>query len=216
MSVQKILALPRSLLINLYLFGIKGLEIPILISNKTKLKGIRRENVIVLKPAKFCIQIGFGGTEGVIENRYSILKIEGNGRVLFGGVVHIGAGSSIRIDAGTFYIGNDFYCNKNCFFSCSESIKIGDHVLLGWNVSIRDSDGHTIIQNGVRREPKAEVNIGDHVWIASNVNVLKGVAVGRNSVVAYGSCLTKVFKEEKCLIGGIPGKVIKKNIEWEK
>lgn len=41
-------------------------------------------------------------------------------------------------------LGNDFYANRNLTIQCEKQILFGDNDLLGWNVSVRDTDGHRI------------------------------------------------------------------------
>ncbi len=118
------------------------------------------------------------------------------------------------MDNGTLEIGSNFYCNKNCFISCSEGIRIGSDNLWGWNVSIRDSDGHTIIHNGTEKASSAPVEIGDHVWIASYADILKGVHISNNSVIAYRSCVTKSVPCDNVLVAGCPAKIVQDDIDW--
>lgn len=95
------------------------------------------------------------------------------------------------------------------------SIEIGDHVLLGANARIYDTDFHPIhFQDRVAGVPaKTEaVVIGEHVWLAANVTVLKGVHIGARSVIAAGSVVVSDIPED-CLAGGIPAKVIRKITE---
>ncbi|MDA7870453.1 acyltransferase [bacterium] len=95
------------------------------------------------------------------------------------------------------------------------SIEIGDHVLLGANARIYDTDFHPIhFQDRVAGAPAktAAVVIGEHVWLAANVTILKGVHIGARSVIAAGSVVTSDIPED-CLAGGIPAKVIRKITE---
>ena len=95
------------------------------------------------------------------------------------------------------------------------SIEIGDHVLLGANARIYDTDFHPIhFQDRVVGVPaKTEaVVIGEHVWLAANVTILKGVHIGARSVIAAGSVVVSDIPED-CLAGGIPAKVIRKITE---
>lgn len=95
------------------------------------------------------------------------------------------------------------------------SIEIGDHVLLGANARIYDTDFHPIhFQDRVAGVPaKTEaVVIGEHVWLAANVTILKGVHIGARSVIATGSVVVSDIPED-CLAGGIPAKVIRKITE---
>ena len=47
-----------------------------------------------------------------------------------------------------------------------------------------------------------------------NVTVLKGVTIGDGAIVTAGSVVTKDVPG-KCLVGGVPAKVIKKDIHWK-
>lgn len=162
------------------------------------------------------VKIGFGGSPAVIEKAYSRFAVKRGAAVIFEGSAGISAGSSICVDGGTCVVGNNFSTNKNCFIACSKGIVIGDNVVLGWNVNIRDNDGHVIVDRstGVLSESK-DVHIGNHVWLCSYVDVLKGAAIPDDSVVAYGSLVTKSFEKCSVLIGGFPAKVLKENITWE-
>lgn len=50
--------------------------------------------------------------------------------------------------------------------------------------------------------------IEDDVWCGANVTILKGVTIGRGSVVAAGAIVTKSFPPYS-IIGGVPAKLIK-------
>ena len=101
-------------------------------------------------------------------------------------------------------------------FFLSEGITFGENVLLGWNINVRDSDGHMMYHDGQKVPSFKPVYIGNHVWIASCVDILKGVTIPDGSVVAYRSCLTKPFAEKNALIAGYPAKIVRTDIEWEK
>ena len=92
-------------------------------------------------------------------------------------------------------------------------IEIGDDTMLGANVTIADTDfhslhpayraGHTHPTIGI-----AEVRIGKRVFIGTNSLVLKGVTIGDNSVIGAGSVVTKDVPEN-CIAAGNPCKVIR-------
>lgn len=65
MRIDKILALPRSLILNIALFGWGRVKCPIIFSNDTKITGLKR-NKILMDEKKFgIVSIGFHGSEGL-------------------------------------------------------------------------------------------------------------------------------------------------------
>lgn len=96
----------------------------------------------------------------------------------------------------------------------SSVICIGSDCLFGRDCEIRASDGHYIYQNGERINKSKSVEIGDHVWLANEVLVLKGVKIGRDSVVGARSLVTKNI-DNNCLAVGNPAKIIRQDIVWK-
>ena len=139
--------------------------------------------------------------------------------IIFNGTAQFSEGISIRIGPnGILNIGNNFATNKKCSLLCDGDMRIGNDVLLGWKVNIRDSDGHIIYDNitKVKNPIQKDVTIGNHVWVASCVDILKGTEIRDNSVIAYRSCVLSKFDKSNCIIGGYPAKILRKNINWEK
>lgn len=54
----------------------------------------------------------------------------------------------------------------------------------------------------------------DDVWIGANVTILKGVTIGRGSVVATGAVITKSCPPYS-IIGSVPAKVLKMRFSVE-
>jgi acetyltransferase-like isoleucine patch superfamily enzyme len=71
--------------------------------------------------------------------------------------------------------------------TAAERVVLGSDVLCGANVSIMDTDWHSLDAGSGRAAAHAPVTIGDGVWLGLNVTVLKGVAIGAGTVVAAGS-----------------------------
>ncbi|MFP7754058.1 acyltransferase [Thermodesulfobacteriota bacterium B35] len=93
--------------------------------------------------------------------------------------------------------------------SAAQSIVIGKNVLCGANVSISDTDWHHVNrQEGRASVPTAPVVIGDNVWLAMNVVVLKGVTIGDNSVIGANSVVTKNIPAN-VLAAGQPAKTVR-------
>jgi acetyltransferase-like isoleucine patch superfamily enzyme len=92
-------------------------------------------------------------------------------------------------------------------------IAIGPGCLLGANVTIADTDFHPVRPENRRYEdrpshvPAAPVTIDENVFIGSDVIVLKGVHIGRNSVIGAGSVVTQDVPPDS-VAAGIPCRVI--------
>lgn len=80
---------------------------------------------------------------------------------------------------------------------------------------MRDSDGHTIIKNGVAQPSVKPVTIGNHVWIASESHILKGTVIPDDCVVGYDSLVNSEFTTTNAIIAGHPAQIVAKNIEWQ-
>lgn len=113
-------------------------------------------------------------------------------------------------------IGNHTIIPKKSIFYCTEApLIIGNKVMFGPCPTIItgnhriDVIGQFMIDNKIKLpENDAPVIIEDDVWCGSHIIILKGVKIGRGSVVAAGSVVTKSCPPYS-VIGGIPAKVLK-------
>ncbi|MDA3884308.1 MAG: acyltransferase [Candidatus Delongbacteria bacterium] len=89
------------------------------------------------------------------------------------------------------------------------SIRIGDDVLCGANTTITDYDWHGIDPDKRNFPPDPKpIIIEDNVWLGLNCVVLKGVTIGKNSVIGADSVVTKDIPSNVIAVGN-PCKVIK-------
>ena len=76
----------------------------------------------------------------------------------------------------------------------AERITIGEHVVVGANTTITDTDFHPLNFEQRRLDPTggktAPVTIEDEVFIGMNCLILKGVTLGKGCVVGVGSVVT--------------------------
>lgn len=135
---------------------------------------------------------------------------------MLGERVTIARGTTIIIDGAQLQIGNDFYCNKNCYFRASRNLFFSNVCQVGWNVQINTSDGHAIFHDGKSQVSDLPINIGNHVWITSNTIITKGVSIADGCIIAQGAVVTKSINEPRALAGGVIAKVILQNIEWKR
>jgi maltose O-acetyltransferase len=155
--------------------------------------------------------------------RYQPLQTAGHGTITFAGTVAIGVFPSpyflssyayieARHGGARVSIGDQTWIN-NGFTAVAEhhSIDIGRRVRIGTNVEVFDSDFHGLAptERGVSRAEWAKaVVIEDDVFLGSNVKVLKGVTIGKGSVVANGSIVVKDIPAG-VIAGGNPARVIR-------
>jgi acetyltransferase-like isoleucine patch superfamily enzyme len=105
---------------------------------------------------------------------------------------------------------------SSCSIVCHEKIIIGNHVNLGGNVVIYDTDFHSLNaadrmdakvdeQNTQRRK----VVLCDGVFVGAHVTILKGVTIGENSIIGAGSVVTKDVPPNEVWAGN-PAKFVRK------
>ncbi|SBW10857.1 putative Galactoside O-acetyltransferase [uncultured delta proteobacterium] len=116
---------------------------------------------------------------------------------------------------GEIILGNNFSLNQRSLLHAGHSsISIGDDCLLGYDVKIfcgvhDHGAADTLLREaGMRFLP---VIVGDDVWIASNVLINPGVAIGSHCVIgAYSVVLDDIPDYSFC--AGIPARVKKSRI----
>jgi acetyltransferase-like isoleucine patch superfamily enzyme len=121
----------------------------------------------------------------------------------------------------TIEIGDDVSIGFGATFYAKESsITIGNKVMFGPNVSIRGGDHNTSVVGQYmydvhekRPEDDLPVIIEDDVWVGTDVVILKGVRVGRGSIIAAGAVVIKDVLPYS-IVGGVPAKLIK--MRWSK
>jgi len=96
-----------------------------------------------------------------------------------------------------------------------KTIAIGEDCMFSNNIEIRNGDSHAIFDktNEQRTNNAKSIKIGDHVWLGSDVKVLKGSIIGDNAIVSTGAIVTGLI-ENNSINAGIPSKKIKDNIYW--
>lgn len=110
-----------------------------------------------------------------------------------------------------------FSANGGSVIIADNKIVFGEDVMIGRNVVVYDSDFHQICDdNGnVINYPRPTI-IEDHVWLTSNITVLKGVTIGHDSLITAQTTINKDVPSA-CIIGGSStGKVIREGVNWKR
>lgn len=100
------------------------------------------------------------------------------------------------------HIGDLFYANINLTIVDDGEVFIGDHVMIGPNVTIATA-AHPV-EPSLRKKAlqfNCPVHIGNNVWIGANVVILPGVTIGDNTVIGAGSVVTKDIPANVVAVG---------------
>ena len=115
-------------------------------------------------------------------------------------------------------VGDGTSIPKGATFYCTDApLTIGRKVIFGPRPTIITGDHRTDLIGkyiiDVTTEEKLPENdlpvvIEDDVWCGANVTILKGVTIGRGSIVAAGAVVTQSFPPYS-VVGGVPAKLLK-------
>jgi len=125
---------------------------------------------------------------------------------------------------GEIIIGDNTYIGEHSRIWSGDSIKIGNNVLISYNVNIIDTNSHEIdyqeraigyinlLKYGHSKNKgniiTSPIVTEDYVWINFNSIILKGVTIGKGAIIAAGSIVTKDV-EPFTMVAGSPAKLIK-------
>lgn len=158
----------------------------------------------------------------MINGRIRIFK---QGRITFGKGIKINSGENFNPIGGdlrtvfsvapgaTLKIGN-FTGISNSTIICRASVQIGNNVNIGGGTKIYDTDFHSL-EAQQRANTKTDIGankpiiIKDHAFVGAHSIILKGVTIGKESVVGAGSVVTKSIPDKE-IWGGNPAKFIRR------
>lgn len=122
-----------------------------------------------------------------------------------------------RCDYGyNILLGENFYSNYNFTVLDCNRVTIGDHVLVGPNVSIFTA-GHPVHPElrAAEYEFAHPVRIGNNVWIGGGSIINPGVSIGDNSIIGSGSVVTKDIPANVIAVGN-PCKILREITDEDK
>ena len=208
----KILGLIKFLKLNLKnKFRIFNSDNEILVEETTDLK-----NVIVkikgIKNKVFFRNIKLRNTNISVIGNNNILKIDDFSFFQNSSLVIIGNNSKIEIGKNS-----SIYGIKIWNLEGNGIIKIGDECLISHDVEIRNTDSHPIYEIATNKRINYSKNVilKNRVWLGSGVRILKGVVIEEGNIIGQQSIISKSILEKNCICVG-NGRIIKKNIKWEK
>ena len=135
---------------------------------------------------------------------------------------HINLHSPVKLfadrEGAEIRIGDNTRIHGTCIHAY-QSVVIGSNCLIAANCQIFDGSGHDISFPNVKDRintagTSKPVIIEDNVWIGANSIILPGVTIGRGSVIAAGSVVTKSIPP-MVIAGGNSAVIIKKYSEGD-
>lgn len=153
-------------------------------------------------------------TTGLCGNSNSI-NLSVSGGVIFKGPGYMGNNSALEVaKSGIIEFGRNFGITSSFRLACRKKISIGDNFSASWDVQIFDTDFHTMVnlETGECSMDTKEIFIGNDVWLANRVTVLKGSNIPDRSIVACNSVFNKDKSEEtlNTIFAGCPARMVKK------
>jgi len=131
--------------------------------------------------------------------------------------VHFALGAAGKVEIG------DYCCCSNAVLLCEQELRIGNHVVIGWNATIADTDFHPLspaqriadamacspLGGGRSRPPIAAkpIIIEDDVWIGPSATILKGVRIGAGAFIEPGALVTRDVPPRSRMLGN-PAQIV--------
>ncbi len=102
-------------------------------------------------------------------------------------------------------VGDHVFLNQGVRIATTDRVHIGAACMIGDETIILDNDYHSVGPGANLSRP---VHIGDGVWLATRVIVLRGVTIGDHSVIGCGSVVTRSIPAHSFAAGN-PARVIR-------
>lgn len=113
-------------------------------------------------------------------------------------------------DYSNLVIGNNCHIGKGCFFDLKDKIEIGNNVVISMQCTfLTHIDMSKSPMSGLYPAASSPVKIKDNSYIGARTTLMKNVIIAKNVIVATGSLVNRDI-ENKCVVGGVPAKFIKK------
>jgi acetyltransferase-like isoleucine patch superfamily enzyme len=182
---------------------------PVLVARGARLRLHRTSSVRAARGSVLMVGVS------PMNTRATLVEVAPRGVLEISGAVTIMSGCYVHVEPDArLTIGSHTFLNADTTLWCAESVTLGEACAISWNVSISDSDVHTVVRAGRRATTTRPVRVDDHVWLGAGVTVLKGAHVGRNSVVGAGSVVREPVPADS-LASGNPARVVADDVSWE-
>lgn len=126
----------------------------------------------------------------------------------------VGYGSDIEVfSQAKLHIGGNGATNINATIICGESISLGEYVMLGRDVTIRDNNGsHYIARRGYKNS--RPVIVGQHAWLCEGCTVIAGAKIGDGAIIGAKSLVMNHIPAFT-MASGIPAQIVDEDVYWK-
>ena len=187
------------------------------------LRPTKTKNVLAALLKKGNIQFG---SNCIFESAYiEILHTEKNcNNIIIGNNCNIMGSLSIYAKNAKIIIGDGVFIGPGTKVICYDEIRIENGVMISWDCTIMDTNSHSLKskerQNDVLDWNKGfafkdwsnveykKIHINEKSWVGFKSIILKGVILGKGTIVASGSVVTK-NTDDYTIIGGNPARFLK-------
>ena len=124
----------------------------------------------------------------------------------FGKNQKVTIGDNFRLNGANIILG----------FEDNLAVNIGDDCMFSDNIKLQASDRHSVIDSTTKEVLNygKDINIGNHVWLTGDIDILKGVTIADNCIIGRKSVVSKSCEEANCLYAGCPAIKRKSNVNW--
>jgi len=181
----------------------------------------------LIKILEYFARRKFGRSSNLIIGENTILKYRkircvGNANTLkVGKNSYIDCNIVFEKKRSTIVVGDNTFIGSS-MLACAEEISIGNNVQVAWGCTFLDHNSHSLDYKIRRKDLPAtfigkkdwgvvktqSILIADDVWIGFNVIILKGVSVGKGSIIAAGSVVVKNVPSF-VVVAGNPATIVK-------
>ncbi len=195
-------------------------KLPVYFYGSVRIKSIGGE-IIIDAPIRRAM-IGFGQPYEIITCSKRTAELCLEGKMIFKGHVQFGIDYFVHVAKGaTLEMGHMSSLGNNGKIICYDYIAFGNYARIGFESQVMDSSFHQMVDTLTNEKlpMTAPVLIGNYNYFGNRISVMPRTVTPDFCTVASNSVCNKDFTSygANILIGGIPAKLLKKNIsrDWQ-
>lgn len=197
----------------------KAKKLPIVVFGRCKFG--ETSGKITIENDVYFGKIGIGQQYQIFKKGSGKAEFHILGNLIFKGRFQFGIDSNVFIGKhGTCTLGDMASLGGDSTLICTKKITFGDYCRIGTQAYISDSNFHNL-KNPITNEVysmSSDINLGNYNFISTRVSIMGKTLTADNTIVASNTLLLKDYKihGENIILGGIPAKVVKTNInrDW--